>query len=69
MRRAFALLTLGHRTYEPGDMLMHHIEFIHGFQSEDELRAEFTAGGFRVAYLRIDDPMPRGEMVLVKDEA
>ena len=67
VRRAFALLTLGNCTYEPGDILMHHIEFIHGFQSEDELRAEFTAGGFRVTYLHIGDPMPRGEVVLVKD--
>ena len=67
VRRAFALLTLGNRTYEPGDMLMHHIEFIHGFQSEYELRAEFTAGGFRVMYLHIGDPMPRGEAVLVKE--
>ena len=67
MRRAFALFTLGNRTYEPGDVLWGNVEFIHGFQSEDELRAEFAAGGFRVAYLHIGDPMPRGEVVLVKE--
>jgi len=68
VRRAFALLTLGNRTYEPGDTLWHNIEFIHGFQSEEELRAEFVAGGFRIVYLHISDPMPRGEAALVKDE-
>jgi SAM-dependent methyltransferase len=69
LKRAFALLTLGNLTYEPGDMLWADIEFIHGFRSQAELRAEFTAGGFRVTYLHIGDPIPRGEVVLVKDEA
>ncbi len=69
LKRAFALLTIGNLTYEPGDMLWVDHEFIHGFRSQEELRSEFTAGGFRVTYLHLGDSIPRGEAALVKDQA
>jgi SAM-dependent methyltransferase len=69
LKRVFAFLTRGNRTYEPGDVLWANSEFTHGFRSQAELRAEFTAGGFRVTYLHIGDQIQRGEAVLVKDEA
>jgi SAM-dependent methyltransferase len=68
VRRAFSIFTLGNRAYEPGDALLNNIEFIHGFQSEDELRTEFAAGGFHLAHLHISDPRPSGQAVLVKDK-
>lgn len=64
-RRAVAYLTLGNLSYEPGDMLWHNVEFIHGFLSEDALRAEFEAGGFQVLHLQIREKWARGEAVLV----
>jgi SAM-dependent methyltransferase len=69
VRRAFGILTLGNRTYEPGHALWQSVEFIHGFQSEDELRDEFAAGGFRLAYLHISASLPRGEAMLAKDNS
>jgi len=67
-RRLVAYLALGNLSYEPGDMLWHNIEFIHGFLSEEELRSEFEAGGFEVVHLHISDRMARGGAVLLKRE-
>jgi SAM-dependent methyltransferase len=64
LKRAFALLTLGNLTYEPGDMLWANIEFIHGFRSQSELRAEFIAGGFAVVDLRVYEHNLRGDAIL-----
>jgi len=64
LKRAFAWLTLGNLTWEPGDMLWGNVEFIHGFQSEAELLAEFIAGGFAVVDLRVHEHIPRGEAIL-----
>jgi SAM-dependent methyltransferase len=64
LKRAFALLTRGNLTYEPGDMLYRNIEFIHGFRSEAELRAEFAVGGFKVEDVRIYRGNLRGDAVL-----
>ena len=62
LKRAIALLTLGNLTYEPGDMLW--AEFIHGFRSQAELRAEFIAGGFAVVDLRVYEHIPFGDAIL-----
>jgi hypothetical protein len=64
LKRAFALLTLGNLTYEPGDMLHANVEFIHGFRSQSELRAEFMAGGFAAVDLRVYEHNPRGDAIL-----
>jgi SAM-dependent methyltransferase len=64
LKRAVALLTRGNLTYEPGDMLWANIEFLHGFRSEAELRAEFTAAGFAVEDLHIVEGLPRGDALL-----
>jgi SAM-dependent methyltransferase len=37
VRRLVATLSRGHLAYEPGDMLWHQVEFIHGFLSEEAL--------------------------------
>lgn len=55
-RKAVAYLTLGNLWYEPGDKLSGGIEFVHAFSSEEELRAEFEAGGFETLHVHI----PRG---------
>jgi SAM-dependent methyltransferase len=47
-RRLIARLTLGNLEYEPGDTLLYHIEFIHAFSSEEEVRSELEEGGFQV---------------------
>ena len=67
-RRLVATLTLGNLSYEPGDMLWHNVEFIHGFLSEEELRSEFEAGGVEVIHLHTSDRMARGGAVLLKRE-
>lgn len=64
LKRAFALLTRGNLTYEPGDMLWANTEFIHGFRYEADLRAEFTAGGFAVVDLHVCERMARGDAIL-----
>ena len=67
-RKALAWLTLGNTSYEPGDMLWHKIEFIHGFLSQDELLVEFEAGGFEVLHLHVPEHKMRGGAVLKKNE-
>jgi SAM-dependent methyltransferase len=64
LKRGFALLTLGNFTYEPGDTLWGNSEFLHCFQSERELRAEFNEGGFGVADLRFYGGNGRGDAIL-----
>jgi SAM-dependent methyltransferase len=64
--RAVAWLTLGNTEYENGDILFGTIEFRHAFSAEDDLRSEFTAGGFEVMHLMIVDRMSRGGAVLRK---
>jgi len=67
MRRLIAWITLGNRSYERGDMLWGNVEFIHTFSSESDLRAEFAAGEFDVAWLHIPVNMSgRGEALLQK---
>jgi SAM-dependent methyltransferase len=66
LKRAFALLSLGNVTYEPGDMLWQSVEFIHAFRAEAELRAEFTTGGFAVLDLRVYERIPRGDAILAR---
>ncbi len=65
-RKALAWLTLGNISYEPGDMLWHNIEFIHGFLSVEELTAEFEKSGFEVIHLSIPEQRVRGGAVLKK---
>jgi SAM-dependent methyltransferase len=65
-RKAVAWLTLGNIPYEPGDMLWHNIEFIHGFLSIEELNSEFQKSGFEVTHLSIPEQRMRGGAVLKK---
>ncbi len=65
-RKAIAWLTLGNISYEPGDMLWHNIEFLHGFLSADELKTEFLNSGFEIAHLGIPEQRMRGGAVLKK---
>ena len=57
IRKIFAYLSMGNLWYEPGDMLMGEMEFLHGFRDEDELAAEFAEGGFELIHLHI----PQGQ--------
>ncbi|MHB9033803.1 MAG: class I SAM-dependent methyltransferase [Anaerolineae bacterium] len=67
IRRLLAALTLGNRSYEPGDLLWANIEFIHAFTDSAELVSEFEAGGFHVTWLNIpEDGSLRGEALLRK---
>jgi SAM-dependent methyltransferase len=63
-RKIVALLTLGNLWYEEGDTLSNNIEFIHAFSQEDEVRSEFTKGGFEVLHLRIAEEILIGGAVL-----
>ncbi len=65
-RKASAWLTLGNIAYEPGDMLWHNIEFIHGFLSEEELNSEFQQSYFDLLHLIIPENRMRGGAVLKK---
>ncbi|MBC8446884.1 MAG: class I SAM-dependent methyltransferase [Chloroflexi bacterium] len=69
LRKAVAWLTLGNTAYENGDILLGTIEFRHAFWAEEDLRAEFAAGGFEVLYLTIFDRMRRGGAVLRKPDS
>ena len=63
-RRLVAWLTLGNTGYENGDILFGTLEFRHAFGAEQDLRAEFAAGGFEVLHLTVFDGMMRGGAVL-----
>jgi SAM-dependent methyltransferase len=63
-RRVVAWLTRGNAAFENGDILFGNLEFRHAFASEDELRAEFAAGGFDVRDLTIFDDLIRGGAIL-----
>ena len=69
IRRAFALLTMGNTTYEPGDMLNNNYDFIHGFSSAEEVRREFAEAGFAVAYLNFREDVFFGEAALRKERS
>ena len=64
LRKMLTYLTLGNTGYENGDILFGSLEFRHVFASEEELRAEFAAGGFEVIYLTVFDGMMRGSALL-----
>lgn len=68
-RKAFAHLTLGNRLYEPGDMLLHNIEFIHAFSSEESIRSEFTEGGFKVIQFHTYKGRKRAGAILIKPQS
>jgi len=67
VRRLAAVLSRGNLSYEPGDMLWHQVEFIHGFLSEEALGAEFAAGGFEIVHLQVRAERARGEAVLRRE--
>jgi SAM-dependent methyltransferase len=67
LRRAFAWLTFGNLTYEPGDRLLAGLEFAHYFRDEREIRAEFEAGGFRVLHLSLPQAGSVAGAVLEKE--
>jgi len=62
--RALAYLTLGYWRFERGDMLWANREFLHAFDDEAALRAEFDDGGFEVLHWKTSDEMLRGAAVL-----
>ncbi len=66
LRRLVAVCTLGNLTYEEGDMLWGHIEFIHAFTSEDAVRAELEAGGLSVLRIHTAPTSVRGGAVCRK---
>ena len=47
-RRLFAACTMGNLAYEPGDILLGNIEFIHEFSSDAAIQSEIEEGGLRV---------------------
>lgn len=65
-KRALAWLTFGNTSYETGDMLHNNHEFIHGFISANDLRAEFSKGGFEIKHLIIPESGPMGSAILKK---
>lgn len=67
-KKLFAILTLGNFWYEKGDMLWGNSEFLHAFTSEDKLRAEFEAGGFKVISIHLNEITRRAGAVLQKSE-
>jgi SAM-dependent methyltransferase len=66
VRKIVAFLTLGNLWYERGDTLPNNMEFIHAFSQEDEVRSEFTEGGFEIMYLHIAEEILLGGAVLRK---
>lgn len=65
LRRLIARLTFGNPGYQNGDILFGTLEFRHTFASEADLRAEFAASGFDVAYFTVFERMMRGGCVLI----
>lgn len=65
-RKAVAFLTMGNLQYEPGDKLWGNSEFIHAFSSQDDLRSEFTEGGFDVVLIQISNELMLGGAVLAR---
>jgi signal peptidase I len=53
LRRALAVVTLGNRSYEPGDVLWGGVEFMHVFCAESDLRAEFDLSGLELVRLSL----------------
>jgi SAM-dependent methyltransferase len=63
-RKIIAWLTLGNTGFENGDILFGTLEFRHAFCAEQDLRAEFDAGGFETLHLTVFNGMMRGGAVL-----
>lgn len=54
LRRLVAAVMLGNTAYEEGDMLWGNVEFLHAFQSADEIKAELDAGGLSVVRIQTE---------------
>jgi len=67
IRKIFAIITLGNLSYEKGDMLWLHREFIHAFSSELLLRSEFDDAGFEVVKMFIPEKEAEGAAILKKN--
>jgi 2-polyprenyl-3-methyl-5-hydroxy-6-metoxy-1,4-benzoquinol methylase len=68
LQKIIALITLGNRSYESGDMLWGNIEFVHAFSSEQDLIAEFRAARFEIDWLNFPAaPEIRGQALLQKE--
>jgi len=67
-KKLFAVLTLGNLWYEKGDMLWGNSEFLHAFTSEDKLRSEFEAGGFKMISMQLNEKTRRAGAILQKFE-
>jgi SAM-dependent methyltransferase len=65
LRKLFAYLSLGNLWYEPGDVLLGEIEFIHHFGDESELDSEFAEGGFKVIHPYILNEMEHRGLALL----
>ncbi|MEW6531602.1 MAG: class I SAM-dependent methyltransferase [Thermodesulfobacteriota bacterium] len=65
-RKAFAFLTWGYRSYEPGDRLWSNMEFVHAFSSDAELRSEFRAAEFEVLDITVFEETMNGTAILRK---
>ena len=53
LRRFLAIATRGNIGYETGDRIWNDREFMHVFSSEEDVRAEFAAGGLKVLMMKI----------------
>lgn len=51
IRRIAAWITLGYISYEKGDVLYSNADFFYIFLSADEIKKEFSDGGFEAIYL------------------
>jgi ubiquinone/menaquinone biosynthesis C-methylase UbiE len=67
-KKLFAIFTLGNFWYEKGDMLWGNSEFLHAFTSEDKLRSEFEAGGFKMISIQLNEKTRRAGAILKKFE-
>ena len=70
VRKLIAWLTLGNLGYENGDLLFGTLEFRHAFHREQDLCAEFDAGGFEILHGGpiVFHGMGRGGAILRKRE-
>lgn len=69
LRRLIAVSTLGNLAVEQGDMLWWNIEFLHVFDSEDDIRSELEEGGLQVLRIQTEVNPVRGGVVCRKSLA
>lgn len=66
IRKAIAMSPFGNKAYELGDILWLNIEFIHLFNSEDDIRSEIEQGGLIINKIHIDYNSYNGSVICEK---